>query len=121
MSARRRPRLYLLASPETSPLVLYGLLDVLGTVGELYSELTAGRPGEPVFDVRLTAATGAPFRCHGRVVVAYRGRQRQGAGVREGDALWQHLPRLPVERTARRARLAVRIPRAESLSSAWRS
>jgi transcriptional regulator GlxA family with amidase domain len=69
MSIRPPHRLYLLASPETSPLVLYGLLDVLSTVGALYSELTSGSPGVPLFDVKITAATSEPFRCHGRVVV----------------------------------------------------
>jgi transcriptional regulator GlxA family with amidase domain len=65
----RQPRLCVLAAPETSPLVLYGLLDVFGSVGPLYPELTAGEPAEPLFDVRLVAASREPFRCHGNVLV----------------------------------------------------
>jgi transcriptional regulator GlxA family with amidase domain len=62
-------RLYLLAAPETSPSVLYGLLDVLVSVGVIYREVTEGAPGMPVFDVRIAAARPEPFRCYGRVLV----------------------------------------------------
>ena len=53
----------LLAAPETSPSVLYGLVDVLGTAGTIYPEITTGTPGEPFFDVKVVAAGAAPFRC----------------------------------------------------------
>lgn len=62
-------RLYLLAAPATSPSVLYGLFDVLGSVGVIYREVTEGTPGQPVFDVRIAAASAEPFHCYGRVPV----------------------------------------------------
>ena len=63
------PRVCLLASPETSPSVLYGLFDVLSTVGAIYPELTTGESGEPALDVKIVATTSDPFRCYGNVMV----------------------------------------------------
>lgn len=61
--------LYLLAAPASSPSVLYGLFDVLVSVGVIYREVTEGKPGKPVFDVRIAAASSEPFHCYGRVPV----------------------------------------------------
>ncbi len=65
----RRPLVCLLASAETSPSVLYGLYDVLSTAGAIYGELTNGKTGDEVLDVRIIAATVEPFRCFGGVMV----------------------------------------------------
>ncbi|GGA46759.1 GlxA family transcriptional regulator [Pelagibacterium lentulum] len=65
----KRPRVHVLASAETSALVLYGLLDVLGSVGAIYSEVTTGNPGEPLFSVKVAAENRDPFRCFGHVIV----------------------------------------------------
>lgn len=65
----KRPRICLLASPETSASVLYGLYDVLSTAGEVYSEMVSGTPGEKALDVRIVSATSGPFRCFGGIVV----------------------------------------------------
>ncbi len=65
----RRPLVCLLASAETSPSVLYGLYDVLSTAGAIYGELTNGKTGDEVLDVRIVAATAEPFRCFGGVMV----------------------------------------------------
>lgn len=62
-------RLYLLAGPGSSPSVLYGLFDVLLSVGVIYREVTEGTPGAPMFDVRIAAESAEPFRCFGRVPV----------------------------------------------------
>lgn len=64
-----RPRICLLASAETSPSVLYGLYDVLSTVGMIYPEMTAGESGKELLEVQIVAATAEPFRCYGNVVV----------------------------------------------------
>ena len=45
-SETKLPRVCLLAAAETSPSVLYGLFDVLSTVGAIYPEMTTGEPGE---------------------------------------------------------------------------
>ncbi len=63
------PRICLLAAPETSPSVLYGLYDVLTSAGALYPELTKGVPGQPIFDVKIVAAKSEPFRCYADVMV----------------------------------------------------
>jgi transcriptional regulator GlxA family with amidase domain len=68
-SNSKLPRVCLLASEETSPSVLYGLFDVLSTVGALYPEMTTGIPGEQLLDVKVVAATSKPFRCYGNVMV----------------------------------------------------
>jgi transcriptional regulator GlxA family with amidase domain len=59
----------LIAAAETSPSVLYGLFDVLSTVGAIYPEMTTGEPGELLLDVKVVAATSEPFRCYGNVMV----------------------------------------------------
>jgi len=65
----RRLRLDLLAFPETSPLVLFGLREVFGAAGVVYPEVTSGQPGEPLFDIRVVAQSSDPFRCHDGVLV----------------------------------------------------
>jgi transcriptional regulator GlxA family with amidase domain len=65
----QRPLVCLLASAETSPSVLYGLYDVLSTAGAMYGELTSGKTGDEVLDVRIVAAAAEPFRCFGNVMV----------------------------------------------------
>ena len=68
-SGAKLPRVCLLASAETSPSVLYGLFDVLSTVGAIYTEMTTGEPGEQMLDVQIVAAACDPFRCYGNVMV----------------------------------------------------
>ncbi len=68
-SETKLPRVCLLAAAETSPSVLYGLFDVLSTVGAIYPEMTTGEPGEQLLDVKVVAATSDPFRCYGNVMV----------------------------------------------------
>lgn len=69
MSSRERPMFCLLAAEETSPSVLYGLYDVLFSVGAFFDELTTGKAGAPVLDTRIVAARADPFRCFGGVLV----------------------------------------------------
>ncbi len=68
-STNNLPQISLLAAPETSASILYGLYDVLSTAGAVYSELISGEPGEKVLDVRIVSASGVPFRCFGGVMV----------------------------------------------------
>jgi len=69
MTAQRRPAIALLVAPETSASVLYGLYDVLGTVGPMWPDMTAAEPGDALLDVRIVAATAAPLRCFGNIMV----------------------------------------------------
>lgn len=63
------PSIFLLASAETSPSVLYGLYDVLYSVGAVYPDMTVGTPGPEALDVRIVAAEKKAVRCIGDIVV----------------------------------------------------
>lgn len=65
----KRPVVALLAAPETSASVLYGLYDVLVSVGAVYLDMVVGAPGRELLDVRIVSADGRPFRCLGNVPV----------------------------------------------------
>jgi transcriptional regulator GlxA family with amidase domain len=69
MTTRRRPRIALLAAPETSASVLYGLYDVLLSVGPMWPDMTAAEAGDALLDVSIVAATAEPFRCFGGILV----------------------------------------------------
>ena len=69
MVERSKPLIALLAAQETSPSVLYGLYDVLYSVGAVYPDMTVGEPGPEALDVRIVAAKAEPFRCVGGVMV----------------------------------------------------
>ena len=69
MPGDSKPLFALLAAQETSPSVLYGLYDVLYSVGAVFSDMTVGQPGSEAVDVRIVAAGAEPFRCIGNVLV----------------------------------------------------
>src|SRR6185436_6128240 len=69
MVASPRPKVALFAAPETSPAILFGLYDVLGSVGAVYPDMTTGQPGDALLDLSIVAATAEPFRCFGNVLV----------------------------------------------------
>lgn len=69
MTAARRPRIALLAAPETSGSVLYGLYDVLQSVGTMWPDMTVGEPGDALLQVSIVAATAEPFHCFGGIPV----------------------------------------------------
>jgi transcriptional regulator GlxA family with amidase domain len=69
MVENRKPVIALLAAAETSPSVLYGLYDVLYSVGSVYLDMTMGEPGPDALDVRIVAAEAEPFRCGGGIMV----------------------------------------------------
>jgi transcriptional regulator GlxA family with amidase domain len=69
MTSTRRPRIALLVAPETSASVLYGLYDVLLSVGPMWPDMTAAEPGDALLDVSIVAATAEPLRCYGNILV----------------------------------------------------
>lgn len=66
---KKKPRIMLLAAPETSASVLYGLHDVLFSVGAVYSDMVADTPGQEQLDIQIVSADGKPFRCLGNIPV----------------------------------------------------
>ncbi len=69
MTPSPRPRIALLAAPETSASVLYGLYDVLLSVGPMWPDMTAAQTADALLDVSIVAATAEPFRCFGNILV----------------------------------------------------
>ncbi len=67
--AERRPIIVLLASPETSASVLYGLYDVLTTVGSVFPDLVKASPERELLEVKILSADGQPFNCIGDIPV----------------------------------------------------
>ena len=49
--------------------MLYGLYDVLGSVGAVFPDMTIGEPGDALLDVRIVAAGREPFRCVGGILI----------------------------------------------------
>ncbi len=66
---RKKPLIALFAAPETSASVLYGVYDVLQSVGAVYLDMTVGSPGVELLDVRVVSVDGRPFRCIGNIPV----------------------------------------------------
>ncbi len=69
MTSQKKPLIVLLAAPETSASVLYGLYDVLASVGAVYPDMVNGAPGDELLDVRIASADGKPFHCIGNIPV----------------------------------------------------
>ncbi|MBF8289464.1 MAG: AraC family transcriptional regulator [Chloroflexi bacterium] len=69
MTTSDPPRIALLAAPETSASVLYGLYDVLLSVGPSWPDMTAAATGDALLEVSIVAADAEPFRCFGNILV----------------------------------------------------
>ncbi|MEM7169389.1 MAG: helix-turn-helix domain-containing protein [Pseudomonadota bacterium] len=69
MAQKEKSLIVLLAAPETSASVLYGLYDVLMSVGAVYPDMITGTPGRELLDVRIVSADGKPFHCIGNIPV----------------------------------------------------
>lgn len=63
-------RIDILAARSCRGAILYGLYDLLQSVGSAWSYLTEGTPAPPMTRVRIVAAEAEPFRCIGGVPVA---------------------------------------------------
>ena len=70
MVSRKPIKIDILATVDTSPSTLFGLYDVLSSVGVAWENFVNGKPGDPVFDVRIVAANSRPFECANGVMVA---------------------------------------------------
>jgi transcriptional regulator GlxA family with amidase domain len=79
MSNNRPLKISILATPDSTAATLYGLFEVLSTVGVTWENSVSGRPEDPQFDVRIVAATKKPLRCAGNVVLS------PHAGFNEAD------------------------------------
>lgn len=63
-------RVCLLALPESSASVLYGLYDVLSGAGRLWSQITGEAETSPAMTVEIVSPSREPFRCWGDLPVA---------------------------------------------------
>ncbi len=68
-TSETKVRIALVAVPETSASVLYGLFDVLASVGRTWSDLTGEPEQHDAFDLSIVAESPEPFRCHGGLPV----------------------------------------------------
>lgn len=55
----------ILATPDTSPSTLFGLFDVLSSVGVGWETFVSGKAPSPQFDVQIVATQSRPFVCKG--------------------------------------------------------
>ena len=69
MNSFKTPTVILLAAENTSPSVLYGLYDVLYSVGSVYLDMTVGEPGSESMEVKIASKDSQPFRCIGNILV----------------------------------------------------
>jgi len=69
MPSQVLPRIALLAAPESSASILYGLFDVLLSVGPMWPDMIAAEGGDRLLDVKIVAADREPFRCFGEILV----------------------------------------------------
>jgi transcriptional regulator GlxA family with amidase domain len=69
VSSSKKPLIVMLAEPETSASVLYGLYDVLLSAGAVYTDMVAGIPGQESLEVKIASADGKAFHCLGNVPV----------------------------------------------------
>jgi transcriptional regulator GlxA family with amidase domain len=70
MSGQKFLNVSILALPESSASVLYGLYDVLSSAGRIWSEITGEPESAPALEVRIVAPDKEPFRCWGGAPVA---------------------------------------------------
>ena len=70
MTPQKTLTVSILALPESSASVLYGLFDVLSAAGRMWSQLTGEPESAPPLDVRIVAPGKELFRCWGGVPVA---------------------------------------------------
>jgi transcriptional regulator GlxA family with amidase domain len=69
MNKMNIPTIVLLAAESTSPSVLYGLFDVLYSVGAVFLDMTVAKPGPESMQVKIASKDGRPFRCFGGIAV----------------------------------------------------
>lgn len=69
MSPQILPLITLLATPETSASVLYGVYDVMQSVGAAFPDMVAGTPGPELLNIQIASVDGKPFHCIGNIPV----------------------------------------------------
>lgn len=69
MAVKKLVSVSLLVSQETSPSTLFGLFDVLSSVGIGWEKFVTGAQEIPQFDVKIVAASSDPVECSGNVLV----------------------------------------------------
>jgi transcriptional regulator GlxA family with amidase domain len=68
MSANTPLSVSILATPESSASTLFGLVDILSTVGVGWEQFVTGEPCRPAYDVKVVTADGKSVQCgHAKV------------------------------------------------------
>lgn len=65
MATQQPVKVSILATPDTLPSTLFGLHDVLSSVGVGWEVFISGENASPRFDVKIVAVTNEPFICKG--------------------------------------------------------
>lgn len=65
----KEPSICILALPESSGAVIYGLFEVLSVFGEGWELITGKQDCPTIFDVKIVSLSGTPFTCVGGVPV----------------------------------------------------
>lgn len=63
------PLVVLVGAENSSPAVLYGLYDVLYSVGAVFLDMTVGAPGPESLRVKIASVNGQPFRAFGNILI----------------------------------------------------
>lgn len=64
-----KTRFAILALPETTPAAMYGMVEILSSVGAVWPQTVEGRPGHELFEVEIVSEDGRPFTTNGGVPV----------------------------------------------------
>jgi len=61
-NTENRTTFAIVALPETTPTAMYGMYEILSSVGVLWQQVNGQPPGNPLFQVDIVTSDGQPFR-----------------------------------------------------------
>lgn len=64
-----KTRFAVLALPETTPAAMYGMVEILSSVGVVWSQAVEGQPGQALFEVEIVSVEGQLFTTNAGVPV----------------------------------------------------
>jgi transcriptional regulator GlxA family with amidase domain len=69
-SSPRKIRFSILALPETTPTAMYGMFEILSSVGVVWPQAIGGQPGHARFEAEIVSSDGEPFTTNGGVPIS---------------------------------------------------